>query len=253
MKLSIVMPAIRKEQWQDAYDSMCAACSDDFELIVVGPTSPEIQETTGRVFFVYDGGSQARALQHGLDVATGDWVAWAADDGRFEAHAFDDAFKQVEPEKRPTMISGRFIEGDHPHPNVLEDSHYRAGAHWPMKELAGINPDWMMLNGGMVIRRMNLELVGGLDCRFETMGMALPDLAFRLQQAGTTAILTDKLFCKFSHLPGESGDHGPVHRAFFDHDLNLFMDLWRTPGVRDVLPMDNWKQAPEIWERRFGK
>ena len=40
VKLSIIMPAIRKERWDEVYKSILASTKCSFELIIVGPYPP---------------------------------------------------------------------------------------------------------------------------------------------------------------------------------------------------------------------
>lgn len=50
------------------------------------------------------------------------------------------------------------------------------------------------------------------------------------------------------------GDHSPIHHAQVDHDQPIFKAMYSNPNILEEreVEYDNWKQAPEIWERRFG-
>ena len=77
----------------------------------------------------------------------------------------------------------------------------------------------------------------------------------RWQNAGLVTILEPYLAVKFGHMPGETGDHGPMHRAYYENDLPLFRKIYGGDDAltRTVVSLDNWKDSPARWERRFGK
>lgn len=56
-------------------------------------------------------------------------------------------------------------------------------------------------------------------------------------------------------MPSFSGDHGPIHFAQTEHDEDLFKKIWDDPEneERIVIDIDDWKNCPALWERRFNK
>jgi len=265
MQLSIVMPGIRPQLWQAAYDSMRRAYSGQFELIIVAPEEPfpKFLIETGvmnNVRYLADKGSPVRCLAKGISVARAPWIAWASDDGLFEPGSFDAAFELLknqigsESHEISYAVTGRYTEGtpETQAGDMLRDDYYYVYGHDDLNELP-LPKDYLALNGTWLIHRDDLTRVGGLDCEFETLAIAFNDLAMRLQTAGVEILLQPGCAMKFSHMPGETGDHGPVHRAHFEHDLPLFQELYSKPDQGAARKIMKWNQAPEVWERRFGK
>ena len=63
-------------------------------------------------------------------------------------------------------------------------------------------------------------------------------------------ILMDKPMFQCSHLPGNTGDHGPINRAM-KRDLKNFAKIYERTEDRIHIPLDNWKNTPEKWQERF--
>lgn len=257
MKLSILMPGIRTELWYKAYESMARACSGEWELIIVSPKVLPLQlRNVPGIRFLQDWGHPMRCLQLALIEATGDYVAWASDDGLFERDAIDKSFAllQAADFHTQTAVTGKYIEGDTPEPNMLTDAYYYFALHYSAEGLC-IPPHYLALNGPWLINRGALLALGGFDCRFESVALGFMDLAMRFQNWGGKVLLQPDCYVRFSHQPGETGDHGPMHRAYFDNDLPLFRELYlRDSGLkRTSVPLNNYQQAAPRWERRFGK
>lgn len=267
MQLSIVMPGIRPHLWQTAYDSMRRAYSGQFELIIVTPDNlagvRHLIDTgvMNNVRYVDDLGSPVRCLAKGISVARAPWIAWASDDGIFEPGSFDVAFEMLKKfheadggAANSYAVTGRYTEGtpETQAGDMLRDDYYYVHGHDDLNELP-LPKDFLALNGTWLIHRDDLSRVGGLDCSFETLAIAFNDLAVRLQTAGVEILLQPGCAVKFGHMPGETGDHGPVHRAHFDHDLPVFQELYSKPDQGASRKIKKWNQAPEVWERRFGK
>ena len=95
---------------------------------------------------------------------------------------------------------------------------------------------------------------GGWDCNFEVCPMAYCDLAVRMQRAGCKFILQNEIMFKCSHTPGVAGDHGPIYYAQVTHDEPLYKSIYNNPdcGNRIFIDINNYKNIPDIWQRRFG-
>ena len=82
--------------------------------------------------------------------------------------------------------------------------------------------------------------------------MVCCDLSLRLQIHGARGHLQNVPFFTSTHLPEHLGDHGPIHDAQTIHDMPLFIEIWKTQLNRTLIQLDNWKNCPERWERRFA-
>jgi hypothetical protein len=55
---------------------------------------------------------------------------------------------------------------------------------------------------------------------------------------------------------GTSVDHEPIHYAQTEHDTGMFTSIWTSSIVngeckRDFIFLDNHKEHPDHWQRRF--
>jgi len=115
-------------------------------------------------------------------------------------------------------------------------------------------PDsYFICNLGIIDRKM-LTDIGGLDCNFEAPAMALVDMSIRLQKSGVTMLLQREVAYHEDWNPSDGGTHGPIHDAMVNNDVPFYQALWRDKACKDriTVPLDNWMESREIWERRFG-
>jgi hypothetical protein len=79
-------------------------------------------------------------------------------------------------------------------------------------------------------------------------------MAMRTQRDGAKIHLIDLIMSQCGHMPGTSGDHAPMHYAQLDHDEPLFRSIYSDPNCVNRIKIDinNWKNSPERWVRRFG-
>lgn len=253
MKLSCLVPGIRTANWRKLYDSIGASCTKyDWEVIFVGPYPlPDNMKGLPNALWIEDWGSPIRCQQIALLAAQGDFITWAADDGVFLPKALDIGFSLIMEHNgvinQKTVLMGKYTEGDGDTKHMGKDDYYHLAQH-DASNILCIPKNYLMLNVGLVPRQLLLK-VGGWDCQFEVCPMAYNDLAIRLQNMGCVFMIQHELMFKCSHLPGHAGDHGPIHDAQTLHDEPLFKELY---AQRGNVRLDNWKDAPERWERRFG-
>lgn len=279
-QLSCLVPGIRPQNWLRLYNSIKEAFAYSFEVIFVGPF-PLPEELIGKenITYIPEWGSPIRAQQIALLAAQGVFTTWAADDGFFLPGAltvafnkfFNGSFESDEHLKRDLakifdfentgiafnykkLVMGKYQEGPRLNDGMEKDWYYILSNHDSMK-IPGVRAGFYMLNVGLVPTIL-LREVGGWDARnFEVCPMAYNDMALRLQNYGVEFIIQDEMMFSCSHLPGHMGDHGPIHDAQVYHDEPLFGDIYRDPqsATRIFIELDNWKLAPERWQRRFGK
>lgn len=250
--LSVIMPGIRKERWADVYKSLCFATSAKFELIIVGPSEPD-KELMGNsnVFYIQDWGSPIRCQQIGFISATGELIMWALDDGIFAPTTIDIALRDVQ---EGVAVMSKYEEGTVNTAHMHRDDYYYLRNHEDSRNLL-LPSHYLGGHGPTIMHNEDLVRVGGWDCQFETCSIGYMDLAVRLQNNGVKIILADQIMVRFGHMPGTSGDHGPMHHAQLEHDEPLFRKLYGSPETsgRTEVDIENWEDAPEKWERRFGK
>jgi hypothetical protein len=98
---------------------------------------------------------------------------------------------------------------------------------------------------------MNL---GGIDCQFEYSNHGIHDLIFRIQELGGKVIDSSIEGLNCDHFMGGSGDHSPIQEAQENHDEPIFNSIYLNSNAakdRAYLDINNWKNCPDVWERRF--
>lgn len=250
MKLSIIIPCIRNMNLINVWHSVDLHWKD-FEMICVSPFSlpPDIAEKPN-VKLIESWASPVVCQQLGLMEASGDWITRMVDDGIYLPQAFEKAFSHVVDDK--SVINIKFKEGStvQTHRNMDDEAFYKLRYHIPALKL--YTPyDYQVLNFSLINREHMLSL-GGWDCQFESIALAELDWSLRMQFSGIKPILTKDRLVECSWLPGEAGDHAPMHHAF-TADMDKYSAIYNQPEceLRKV-KLDNFVNQPAKWDRRFG-
>jgi len=257
MNLTVLCPGIRTGNWEKLYNSIIDSYKGEWEIIFISPYElPKELKTTKKnnVKLINDWGSPIRCQQRGLCEAEGEYITWAADDGTFLPNALNIAFDKVKGKDYKTIVMGKYTEGSGNTNSMLGNYYYYLNHH-DACNLPFMPPESLMLNVGIVSRQLLVEL-GGWDAEsFEVCPMAYNDFAVRAKRWGAEFIIQDELMFKCSHLPGHEGDHGPIHDGQIYRDQPKFTLMYsdEEASQRTVIPIDNWKKAPERWTRRWGK
>jgi hypothetical protein len=89
------------------------------------------------------------------------------------------------------------------------------------------------------------------------------DLAFRVQEAGGRILPSPDIVIRQTNIPTPSlakrpenkNRKPPTEEAYHENDYPLFYSIYaQETGARNRIKIDydNWQQASEVWERRFG-
>lgn len=244
--LSIVYPGIRHRNWKKLFDSIEASIGDyTYEVIAVGP--PGVHGITdNRFLHIVDYGAPARAAQIGVEEATGKYMTWASDDGVFLPNALKAALDMAKELPKEDIIIMRYSEGG----NSPDLSYWKAWTHADLR-LPGVDPEYCIAPVGLY-NLDHFKYLGGWDCRFEHLNMCCHDLAFRAQSLGSKvhASPLEVLKCDWDiHHP----EWQPVGRAYRENDLPLWNKMYGAPleNRSALIDFDNWKHAPEKWNKRF--
>ena len=202
---------------------------------------------------VKDWGNPSRCYQLAILHSEGEYIlTGVADDGVCLNNAIDKGFDII-PKHHKGVVGFKYHEGAVTKASraTQDDSYWRFGSHKLHRSLPYISNDYLLTMIGL-LRRDYLMEIGGFDCRIEQPGLSLPDLAIRLQNDGAEVVLGEKMM-DISHLMGNSGDHGPVAKAFKKHDKALYVQIYghKSATRRSRIDFDNWKQEPAVWRRRF--
>lgn len=255
--LSVICPGIRTSNWERLYKSIQESFHGTFEIIFVGPYPvPDALLNRPNIQYIQDWGTPIRCQQIGLLAARGEWISWAADDGRYLPHALDIAFEKLASEhmKKDVVIMGKYYEGNNDGDMPMQGDDYYYLAKHDGSRSTFLPDNYLMLNVGVLARQLLIHF-GGWDCQFEVCPMAYNDLAIRLQNHGVKFIIQQEMMFTCSHMPGHAGDHGPVHDAQVYFDEPKFWKIYHTPGCekRGTIDLLNYQQCAPRWERRFGK
>lgn len=246
-KLSIIVPGIRVNNWEEMYNSICASTSRPFELILVSPYDlPPSLQSKANIKHIKDFGSPVRCSNIGLEVAEGELLTWNADDGTFLPEMIDkaiDSFEAMPPHPKNVLIT-KYMEGER---KLQPDDYFKLRQAYPPVQAA--HPDWWIFN--LVITSTKyFKALGGWDCQFETLAFSHADLAIRAQRDGCPIKVFEAPIVFNTH---GHADHVPVERAHVDHDDPLYRQIHNDPSNdnRIVIPLDNWRKAESVWRRRF--
>ena len=253
--LSVCLTAIRDDNWLRLHDSIVESVGDyTFELIFCGPHEDLPDELDGldNVSCIQDFGPPTRCQQRSMLEASGRYLTWTADDGWFlpgKLAECIDMLDTMEAEKK--CVVTQYNEGDHDGLGDPGANMYCINSHDPVRSTHYPN-DFLIFNS-VILQTQYFKDLGGFDCRFEACPMAFVDFGARAQLDGMEAQLTGVVF-ECTQFPGTSGDHAPIHHAQLDHDQPLYAEIWQDASCLDRITLDinNWKEAPELWTRRFG-
>lgn len=249
--LSIVLPGIRPQNWENLYNSAVRSIGTyKFEMIAIGPYDPsESLKTKENFKFLKDFGSPSRCVQIGSTLAESRYMCWMSDDGSYQPQALGHCIQMFDDQlssKDGMTLRYKEGEGDDMYP----DDYWRARHHADQR-IPGIKEEYRIAPLGMY-NTNHFRWIGGLDCSWEHINLCTHDLAFRIQNNGGKIVLSPSLVARF-YWSWITSDAGPVQQAYFQNDAPLFKEMYsQDKSNRIQIDYDNWKNTPEKWKRRFG-
>lgn len=253
--LTVFMPSIRThllERWYESLEKSCKKYS--FNVVVCGPFFPPQSLLDRPNFqFIQDYGSPCRAAQIAGIATTGKVMYHIVDDSLFIEDAIDNELDIFFGLKDENIIYGmRYVEGFGYNGVVQPMTYWRACCNdykdYPKES---INPEWGQ-NCHFLMYSEVFKSVGGWDCEaFQYLNHACHDLSFRLQNNGFKWFDSKDIATKCSWCPG-SVEHKPIAIAQCEFDHHRFREIWwNKPVDRFKIELNNWKNVPAIWTRRF--
>jgi len=257
-EISIILPAIRRENWDSMYDSILMSTSKSFELIICGPypLTDKLQKLQN-VKYVKDFGSPTRASAIASLLAEGKLITWITDDAVLMPDALNLAVDTLYSmgDSHKNVVITKYLEGKPGTQKLHQPDYYykingREGFR-PCTYSPYISDEWWIFNTALMHRSFFEEL-GGLDCSFEHAAMADTDFAIRAQALGANVKVTQILMYDCDH--GQA-DHKPIEIAQIGFDEPLIQSKYRDPDWEEKLKakinINNWKNFPSVWTRRF--
>lgn len=250
--ISITLPAIRRDNWDDMYDSILLACKNySFELIMCGPLplTEKLQSLTN-VKYIKDLGSPTRASNIACSLAEGVLITWIADDCLLIEDSIDNNIDLLLSmgDSIFNVVTQRYFEGGN---EMIENQMFINNSHNGSRFF---NNSWVIYNNPIMYRK-HYESLGGLDSNFDTCPMAHNDLAVRSQAQGANVMVSPYPFLNCGWMSGSTGDHQAIHLRQMRIDEPAFRQKyasqnWQTENQLNI-PLDNWKESDSIWKVRF--
>lgn len=254
--ISIILPAIRKDNWDALYNSISLACKKhSFEVIFCGPLSlTEKLQSLPNVKYVKDLGSPTRASNIACLMAEGELLTWIADDGVMIEDSLDkniELLRSMGSDVKNVVVVKYYEGSDRSKKNLQQDSYFYLGNTCLRSRY--VNPLWLMYNNPIMYRAF-YDKIGGLDCSFQSCPMAHIDFGIKCQFFGANTKLSEFYYLDVGHMENTTGDHKPIHISQKNFDEPLLFERYNAPNWPDAVKIfknDSWKEFPSIWTLRF--
>ena len=257
-EISLILPSIRTERLEKLYETILTSTKRTFELVICGPNPlPGALKELRNVKYVKDYGSPVRASNIAASLCEGKVYTWLADDCLFFENSLDqciDEFYEMGSNKNNVLVAKYYEgqEGSRERETLQPDSYFKIN-HTPAGS-PHIPGDWWLFNIAFMHSSF-FNSLGGWDCSYEGTWASHADMAIRAQYAGANVKMAQIPLFTCDHMPGGTGDHMPIFECQHQHDEPLLQKRYRDPNwamnVRPKIKMDNWKEAPAVWKRRF--
>jgi hypothetical protein len=208
---------------------------------------PEGMSNIDNIKLVKDCGQVSRCVQRGMLEIDSDLVFLTVDDCVFLEDSIDVSINDYRKLcSREDILNMRYSEGG----NILSSEYYASGKAFSF--LSGINYSWYVAPQ-FIMNKNEFVRLGGFDCQFEYINECVHDLSYRIQYGGGKIIHSSTYSCVATWYEGSSGDHKTIFEAQTYHDWPIFVEMYKQPNNRYIIDYDNWKNTPEVWNRRFTK
>jgi hypothetical protein len=247
--ISILVPAIRTTRWHALYKSIEASCNKyKWQLVLVTPFDlPQELQGYDNIKVIKECGQVSRAVQRGMLELDSELVFLTVDDCTLMENSLDSCIDEYQSKcTYDDVLNVRYSENGDIQPESYYSARILAGT------LGGVNKDWQ-LAPQFIMHKEKFIALGGFDCQFEYINEPVHDFMFRLQKSGGKIYHSMTHCCIASWYESTTGDHAPIHWAQVAHDWPIFAQMYRVPNDRLIIDYDNWKNTPEIWERRFSQ
>lgn len=253
-ELSILMPAIRAENWLKVYQSIQSSTKRAFELIIISPYDlPNELKSYKNIKIIKDWGSPTRASQIGVMSIEGKYVfPTHSDDSLFIPDAIDknlDLLISKGDSNKNAVVAKYSESSNYSHPERYQNDDYYKLINAYQTNPQVVDKDWWIYNTVFLHSSYFLEM-GGFDCRFQACPYSHADLAIRCQSDGCKTYMSDHPIIMCDH--GQD-DHGPIEISQVYEDAPIFRDKYSRiiDPSKNRIDLMNWKNAPSIWKHRF--
>lgn len=264
--LTITFPSIRLSNLPKVCNAIKMACSKHtFEIIIASPYNqpPGLEQYNIKWIKTY--AAPTICWQMASILSNSEFLVDGSDDALFQEGVLDEAIDAYKASNlgQYDLISLHLKEGtlDPESLELLPNAdtsplrpEFFMVAYNPPFYKACIPREWKLSLNFLVKTKTFLDM-GGFETKFQYINHSLHDYVFRIQSLGGQIYDFGRPALMVSHLPDESGDHGPVHRAQKGHDTDKFNEIYDNltrVSDRAFLDINAWKNEPQWWEERFG-
>ena len=254
-ELSIIMPAIRRDNWIKVYESIQNSTSRNFELIIGSPYDlPAELRGYKNIKIVKDWGSPTRASQIASLLIEGKYVfPTFSDDSFFIKDAIDQNLSLLISlgESIQNVVVAKYSESqNYSAPTRYQDDDYYKLANAYKTDARLVSKDWWIYNTVFMHSEYFLEM-GGFDCRFQACPYSHADLAIRCQSDGSNTIMSQYPIIMCDH---NQSDHMPIEISQVYEDAPIFNSKYskEIDKTKNKINLMNWKSAPSVWGHRFS-
>ena len=250
--ITILIPGIRTPNWKNLLESLKQTCKRySYDVLFTSPFDiPREIKERDNIKLIKSYATIPVCVQQSVLEIDSELFFLTVDDCVFAEDALDEALDLYHDRcSEKDIISALYGEGG----NKMEQKYWLVNTHQDLR-LPGIPKGFALANQPIMRKELFIES-GGFDCEtFRYMDKPIHDLMFRLQYNGSKIFHSPKHICIAEWLNGHDGDHMPVHEDQVNHDTPIFNSLYSDPNLLEEreISYDNWKSAPQIWERRFG-
>ena len=113
--LSVILPGIRVDRWNDLYKSFKESFHGKGEMIIVSPYDlPENLRNEKDIKLVHSFRSPSACYQIAHEASSGKWISWSADDCTYLPNSLDNAFEIIKNNNfdPKTIVTAKYLEGE---------------------------------------------------------------------------------------------------------------------------------------------
>lgn len=254
--ISICLAGIRPYNWLKLYKSIEDSCNKhSWELVIVSPFDlPNELKYYNNIKYLRDYGCPTRSSQLTVLVSSGRLMTFSIDDGFYLPDALNKSVDLLNQKNHKDAVVMRYKEGagfiNNPNAPSFPDEYWNACFHLDPNHTK-FKPDWKIAPQPMLRLDYFYEL-GGINClRYSAMSFGTWSLCGRLQDDGGIFYLSPEV-CMLADNYGATGhDHKPIFDVHSGDHHQFLTERQINPQIK--INFDNWKDSPEVWNKRFGK
>lgn len=248
-QVSIIVPGIRKENWNTVFEHCKFACKRyNYEIIFVSPYAlPENLQKEKNVKYIKSFGSPAKCLHMGTLLAESEIFLWLSDDANLYTNSIDMAIDLLLSKNvSRDFVVVRYREGENFSGAEFGEEYYIAKTHTDLQH-PGIPPETRV--GCVLLLSLECYNYFGFDCRFEHMNFNVIDFTIRAQKSGESKLYFSPIPIMNCDFTPNRTDSDPVIAAYIHNDKPLFYDMYKD-NSRTHRIEHNWKDQEIVWRRR---